>query len=101
MCRVDIVRIGTYIEQCVSLVFLFLGEVGNFCLSRVVPHERARSPNSESRCVKLLRDGYACVARVQLGMRNVSRVHITDIWSWYRVTLRVGDHLGLFCGASF
>ena len=22
-----------YIEQCVSLVFLFLGEVGKFCLS--------------------------------------------------------------------
>ena len=27
-------------------------------------------------------------------MRNVRRVHLTDIWSWYRVTLRVGDHLG-------
>ena len=27
-------------------------------------------------------------------MRNVHRVHITDIWSWYRVELRVGDHLG-------
>ena len=94
MCGVDIVRIGTYIEQCVSLVFLFSGEVGNFCSSRVVPRERARSPNSESRRVKLLRDGCACVARVKLGMRNVRRVHVTDIWSWYRVTLRVGDHLG-------
>ena len=94
MCEVDIVRIGTYIEQCVSLVFLFWGEVGNFCSSRVVPRERARSPNSESRRVKLLRDGSACVARVNLGMRNVRRVHLTDIWSWYRVSLRVGDHLG-------
>ena len=28
------------------------------------------------------------------GMRNVRRVHLTDIWSWYRVELRVGDHLG-------
>ena len=94
MCRVDIVRIGTYIEQCVSLVFLFWGEVGNFCSSRVVPRERARLPNSESRRVKLPRDGCACVARVKLGMRNVRRVHLTDIWSWYRVTLRVGDLLG-------
>ena len=27
-------------------------------------------------------------------MRNVRRVNVTDIWSWYRVELRVGDHLG-------
>ena len=94
MCEVDIVRIGTYIEQCVSLVFLFWGEVGNFCSSQVVLRERARSPNSESRRVKLLRDGCACVARLKLGMRSVHRVQVTDIWSWYRVELRVGDHLG-------
>ena len=94
MCGVDILRIGTYIEQCVSLVFLFWGEVGNFRSSWIVPRERARSPNSESRRVKLLRDGCACVARVNLGMRTVRRVHIADIWSWYRVTLRVGDQLG-------
>ena len=79
MCGVDIVRIGTYIEQCVSLVFLFCGEVGNFCLSQVVPREHALSPNSESCRVKLLRDGCACVARVKHGMRNVRRVHLTDI----------------------
>ena len=94
MCGVDIVRIGTYIEQCVSLVFLFWGEVGNFCSSWVIPRERARSPNSESRWVKLLRYSCAGVARVNLGVRNVRRVYLTDIWSWYRVTLRVGDHLG-------
>ena len=94
MCGVDIDGIGTYIEQCVSLVLLFWGEVGNFHSSWVVPRECARSPNSESHRVKLLRDGCACVARVNHGMRNVRRVHITDIWSWYRVTLRVGDHLG-------
>ena len=94
MCGADIVRIGTYIEQCVSLVFLFWGEVGNFRSSRVVPHERAHSPNSESRRVKLLRDGCTCVARVKLGMLNVHSVRLSDIWSWYRVTLRVGDHLG-------
>ena len=76
----------------VSLVFFILGEVGNLRSSRVVLRERARSPNSESRRVKLLRDGCACVARVKLGMRNVRRVQLTDIWSWYRVTLRVGDH---------
>ena len=79
ICGVDIVRIGMYIERCVSLVFLFWGEVGNFHLSRVVPRERARSPKSESRRGKLLRDGCACVARVKLGMRSVRRVHVTDI----------------------
>ena len=68
-----------YIEQCVSLVFLFWGEVGKFCSSQVIPRERARSLKSESRCVKLLRDGCACVARVKLGMRNIRRVHLTDI----------------------
>ena len=94
MCGVDIVCIGTYIEQCVSLVFLFWGEVGKFRSSQVVPRERARSPNSESRRVKLLRDGCASVAHLKLGMRNVRRVNVTDIWSWYRVKLRVGDHLG-------
>ena len=83
-----------YSERCVSLIFLFWGEVGKFCLSQVVPHERVGSPKSESRRVKLLRDGCACGARVKLGMRNVRRVNVTDNWSWYRVELRVGDHLG-------
>ena len=83
-----------YSERCVSLVFLFWGEAGKFCSSRVIPRERVGSPKSESRRVKLLRDGCACVARMKLGMRNVRRVHLTDIWSWYRVTLRVGDLLG-------
>ena len=83
-----------YIEQCVSLVFLFWGEVGKFRSPRVVPRERVRSPKFESCRGKLLRDGCACAARVKLGMRNVRRVHLTDIWSWYRGELRVGDHLG-------
>ena len=83
-----------YSERCVSLVFLFLGEVGKFCSSRVVLRERVGSPKSESRRVKLLRDGCACGARVKRGMRNFRRMNVTDIWSWYRVTLRVGDHLG-------
>ena len=89
-----------YRTMCKFGLFI-LGEVGNFCSSRVIPCEHARSPNSESHRVKLLRDGCACVARVKLGMRNVRRVHLTDIWSWYRVTLRVGDHLGSVWGASF
>ena len=83
-----------YSERCVSLIFLFLGEVGKFCLSWVVPRERVGSPKSESCRVKLLRDGCTCGARVKLRMRNVRRVQLTDIWSWYRVELRVGDHLG-------
>ena len=78
MWGVDIDRIGMYIEQCVSLVFLFWGEVGKFRSSRVVPREHARSPKSEYRRGKLLRDGCACVARVKLGMRNVRRVQLTD-----------------------
>ena len=77
-----------------SLVILFWGEVGKFRSPRVVPHERVRSPKFESRRGKLLRDGCACAARVKLGMRNFRRVHLTDIWSWYRVELRVADHLG-------
>ena len=83
-----------YSERCVSLVFLFWGEVGKFRSSRVILRERVGSPKSESRRVKLLRDGCACVVRMKLGMRNFRRVHLTDIWSWYRVTLRVGDLLG-------
>ena len=83
-----------YSERCVSLAFLFWGEVGKFRSSRVVPRERVGSLKSESRRVKLLRDGCACVARVKLGIRNVRLVYLTDIWSWYRVTLRVGDLLG-------
>ena len=83
-----------YSERCVSLVLLFWGEVGKFRSSQVVPRERVGSPKSESHRVKLLRDGCACGARVRLGMGNVRRVHLTDTWSWYRVTLRVGDLLG-------
>ena len=78
--------------------FLFWGEVGNFRSSWVVPRERARSPNSESRRVKLLRDGCAFVARVKLGMRNVHRVHLTDIWSWYRVASLGGSAPGVVDG---
>ena len=35
ICGKDIVRIDMYIEQCVSLVILFWGKNGKFCLSRL------------------------------------------------------------------
>ena len=79
MCGVNIVRNDMYSERCVSLVFLFWGEVGKFRSSRVVPREQVGSRKSESHRVKLLRDGYACGARMKLGMRNVRRVQLTDI----------------------
>ena len=68
-----------YSERCVSLVFLFWGEGGKFRSSRVVPRERVGSAKSESRRGKSLRDGCACGARMKRGMRNVRRVHLTDI----------------------
>ena len=68
-----------YSERCVSLVSFFGGEDRKFRSSRVVPRERVGSPKSESRRVKLLRDGCASGARVKLGMRNVRRVNLTDI----------------------
>ena len=49
MCGVNIVRNDMYSERCVSLVFLFWGDVGKFRSSRVVPRERVGSPKSESR----------------------------------------------------
>ena len=37
-----------YIEQCVSLVILFLGEVGKFCLSRLSCVSGSASPTWEN-----------------------------------------------------
>ena len=72
ICGKAIVQIDMYIEQCVSLVFLFFGEVGKFC-------------PSWSSCVS----GLACrnlsptwenyLVRVKFGIRNVCRMHLTDI----------------------
>ena len=75
-------------------------EFGNFILGgswkilseSVVLCEWVSSPKFESHLGKLLRDGCSCGAIVKFGIRNVSRVHITDI-SWYRLRLHVGDHL--------
>ena len=53
-CGVDIVRNDMYSERCVSLVFLFWGEVGKFRSSRVVPRERVGSPKSESLSGKII-----------------------------------------------
>ena len=80
--------------MCKFGLFILGGKLEIFVRVGSPPRERARSPNSESRRGKLLRDGCASVARVKLGMRNVRRVHLTDIWSWYRVALHVGYHLG-------
>ena len=68
-----------YIEQCVSLVFLFWGEVGKRLSELVVPREWVGLPKFESHLGKLLRGGCACGARVKFGIRNVWRVHLTDI----------------------
>ena len=68
-----------YIEQCVSLVFLFWGEVGKFRLSRFVLREWVGSPKFESHLGIFLRVGYACGARVNVGIRNVRRVNLTEI----------------------
>ena len=68
-----------YIEQCVSLVFLFWGEVGKFCPSRFVLREWVGSMNFESHLGILLMDSCASGARVKFGIRNVCRVHVADI----------------------
>ena len=68
-----------YIEQCVSLVILFWGEVGKFRSHRVVPREWIGLLKFESHLGKLLRDGCACVAHVKFGIRNVRCVQLTDI----------------------
>ena len=67
-----------YIEQCVSLVFLFWGEVGDF-----LPSWSSRVSGSARRNLsttwEITRDGFACGARVKFGIRNIRRVHLTDI----------------------
>ena len=68
-----------YIEQCVSLVFLFWGEVGKFRLSWLSHMSGSACQNLSPTLGKILRDGFACGARVKLGIRNVRRVHLTDI----------------------
>ena len=62
-------------------------EFGNFVLGGswkilselVVPREWVSLLKFESHLGKLLRDGCACGARVKFGIRNVRRVHLTDI----------------------
>ena len=58
---------------------LISGEVGKFCPSRFVRREWVRSPKFESHLEILLTDGYACGASVKFGIRDVRRVHLTDI----------------------
>ena len=45
----------------------------------VVPREWVGSPKFKSHLGKLLRDGCACGVRVKFGIRNVSRMHLTEI----------------------
>ena len=67
-----------YIEQCVSLVFLFCGEVGKFCpswSSRVSGSARRNlSPTWENNLGTVVR-----AVRMKFGIRSVRRVRITDI----------------------
>ena len=67
-----------YIEQCVSLVFLFWGEVGKFCpswSSRVSGSARQNlSPTWENYLGTVVR-----AVRVKFGIRNVRRVNLADI----------------------
>ena len=65
--------------MCVSLVFLFWGEVGKFHPSQFIPREWVGSPKFESHLGKLLRDGCACGVGVKFGIRNVRRVQVTEI----------------------
>ena len=69
-----------YIQQCVSLVILFWGEVGKFRPSWSSCMSGSARRNLSPTLGKLLRDGCACGARVKLGIRNVRRVHLTDIY---------------------
>ena len=68
-----------YIEQCVSLVFLFW-ESWRTSSKLVVPREWVGSLKFESHLGKLLRDVCACGVRVKFGIRNVRRVQLTDIY---------------------
>ena len=68
-----------YIEQCVSLLFLFSGGSWKILSELVVLREWVGSPKFESYLGKLLREGCACGARVKIGIHNVSRVQITEI----------------------
>ena len=60
---------------------LILGGSGKISSEdQFVPREWVSSPNFESHLVVLLRNGCACGARVKFGIRNVRRVHLTDIY---------------------
>ena len=64
--------------MCEFGVFI-LGGSWKILSELVVPHEWVGSPKSESHLGKLLRDGCACGAAMELGIRNVRRVHVADI----------------------
>ena len=64
--------------MCEFGIFI-LGGSWKILSESVVPREWVGSPKFEPHLGKLLRDSCACGARVQVGMRNVRRVHLTDI----------------------
>ena len=78
MCGEDIVRIDTYIKQCVSLVILFWGEVG-----KCFPTGSSRVSGLARRNLSPTWENYLGTAvralRVKFGIRNVRRMHLTDI----------------------
>ena len=67
-----------YIEQCVSLVFLFWGEVGKFCLSRSCRVSGLARQNLSPAWENYLGTAVRAL-RMKLGIRNVRRVQLTDI----------------------
>ena len=82
-----------YSKQCVSLVILFWGEVGKFCpswLSRVSGLARRNlSPTWENYLGTVVRAVRACEIWHRKRPSRARNGHI----AWYRLRLRVGDHL--------
>ena len=70
----------TYIYQTMCEFGIFiLGGSWKISSELVVPCESVGSPKLESHLGKLLRDSCASGACVKFGIRNVRRVHLTDI----------------------
>ena len=65
--------------MCEFGIFI-LGGRWKISFELVVTREWVGSLKFESHLGELLRDGCACGARVTLGIRNVRRVHLTDIY---------------------
>ena len=64
--------------MCEFGIFILVGS-WKILSELIVPREWVGSLKFESHLGKLLRDGCARGARVKFGIRNVRRVHLTDI----------------------